>query len=86
MMMGVNRSEMKRNKITSHTFLGTDVNGHYKYEITFNQSLHHTVRMNAMTKGLDRFDRWSVFYHWLFRLVSLFPFTSKIQSYLFTKF
>jgi hypothetical protein len=78
---------MKTNKmkIRSHTFLGSDDFG-YKYEITFNNSLEHTCRMNAMTDGLNRFDKWRGFYLWLFNFVSLFPFTKKLQNKLYQKF
>ena len=72
-------------QIRSHTYLGCSEGG-YKYEITFNHSLENTCRMDAMTDGLNRFDRWRSFYLWLFNFVSLFPFTKKLQNKLHQKF
>lgn len=64
---------MKKEKtqITSHTFLGTTASGGYKYEITFNQSLQHTARMNAMCRGLDEYDKKSGFWFLFHSMVSI---------------
>jgi hypothetical protein len=50
-----------KTKIMSHTFKGRGSGG-YTYEITFNKSLEHTCRMDAMCKGLDKYDKWRKFW------------------------
>lgn len=56
-----------KTEIKSHTFKGLNKGDgweSYTYEITFNKSLEHTARMEAMCRGLDKYDRWKGF--WLF--------------------
>lgn len=51
-----------------HKFNG-EINGNYSYEITFNKSLEDTVRMNAMCRGLDRFDKMKPFWRFIHNLI-----------------
>ena len=62
---------MKKEKmsIRSHTFKGATDYG-YTYEITFNKSLEHTGRMDAMCKGLDSYDRWSGFWRFVYVFIA----------------
>lgn len=57
-------------KIRSHRFICYDTKNGYTYEITFNKSLEHTCRMDAMCKGLDRFDRLSSFWFIIHSVIS----------------
>jgi hypothetical protein len=40
-------------KLTSHMFIGSDQFGNHTYQITFNQSLKDTIRMNGIEDGLN---------------------------------
>lgn len=62
---------MKKEKmrIVSHTFKGSESYG-YTYEITFNRSLEDTVRMDAMCKGLDRYDRMKPFWTFIHNVIA----------------
>jgi hypothetical protein len=48
---------MEKTRIVMHKFIGEDNNGNFTYEISFNKSLIHTSRMDAMCRGLDKFDK-----------------------------
>nr|WP_298658706.1 hypothetical protein [uncultured Flavobacterium sp.] len=49
---------------------GNDLEG-YTYEITFNKSLEHTVRMQAMIDGLNRYDKRRKFWYAIHNLIAV---------------
>lgn len=79
-------------RIRSHRFLGGDDKNGYTYEITFNSSLEHTLRMDAMCKGIDRFDQKSKFWWNIYNIIacplSTLPFgwTYKFKMYCYKRF
>ena len=81
-----------KTRIISYTFKGEDNNGNFTYEITFNKSLMHTARMDAMCKGLDRYDRYSNLWYLFHSIVSCplkllnFQWTKKLHRYTSNKF
>jgi len=58
-------SKKEKTHIRFHRYLGVNAPGSYVYEIGFSKSLETTTRMQAMTRGLDKFDKWAGFYKWL---------------------
>lgn len=81
-----------KTRIVMHRFKDEDNNGNFTYEITFNKSLKHTARMNAMCSGLDRFDRhsnlWFIFHTLVSAPLSLIPLkiTQKLLRFTSNKF
>lgn len=81
---------MEKTNITYHKYLGHD--NSYMY-IGFNKSLETTTRMQAMTRGLDRFDRWAKTWEWihyaitspLHRILNA-KWTKKLAQYTFIRF
>lgn len=73
---------MEKTEITCHTFKGQSQSGDYIYEIYFSKSLETTTRMNAMTRGLDRFDRYRKFWQIIYLLS---PF-KKLTEYAYRRF